>query len=92
MGRKAKMKRDRHGNGGPAGGPRRRQWPRRWMVGVAVVLLAAGGAGAWFWSGADAVPEPAPRFNLMASTGEAITLDAFLGKQEVVLIFYMGAG
>jgi peroxiredoxin len=33
-----------------------------------------------------------PRFNLMGSSGRTYTLDDFVGKQEVVLIFYMGAG
>jgi hypothetical protein len=75
----------------------RRGWFRRprsrWLAaGAAAVLLAAVGVGAWRWDAARAVPEPAPRFNLMASTGKVYTLDDFAGKQEVVLIFYMGAG
>ena len=65
---------------------------RRWIaVGIAALLLVAGGAGAWQWNERRAAPEPAPRFNLMASTGKVVKLEDFLGKQEVVLIFYMGA-
>jgi hypothetical protein len=70
---------------------RRRRW--RWIaVGIAALLLVAGGVGAWQWNGARAAFDPAPRFNLMGSTGKVYTLDDFLGKQEVVLIFYMGTG
>lgn len=66
---------------------------RRWISGgIAALLLVAGAAGAWQWNERRAAPEPAPRFNLMASTGQSVTLDDFLGKQEVVLLFYMGAG
>lgn len=63
------------------------------MVGAALALLAvAGGTGAWLWGGAGASPPPAPKFNLLASVGRVITLEEFLGKQPVVLVFYMGAG
>lgn len=51
-----------------------------------------GGIGAWLWKEPRATPEPAPRFNLLASNGKVITLDDYLGKQEVVLLFYMAAG
>ena len=65
----------------------------RWLAaGIAALLLTAGGVGAWQWNAARAAPEPAPRFNLMGSSGRTYTLDDFVGKQEVVLIFYMGAG
>lgn len=74
----------------PPMGSRRRR--RRWIaVGIVAVLLVAGGAGAWQWNERRGAPEPAPRFNLVASTGKTVTLEDFLGKQEVVLIFYMGA-
>jgi hypothetical protein len=79
------------GPGQPPGWVRRRR--RRWIaVGIATLVLAAGALGAWQWKAARAAPEPAPRFNLMGSTGKVYTLDDFLGKQEVVLIFYMGTG
>ena len=94
MGRKAREKLERRMKGGPEPLPARR-WRRRrkWIVGTFLVLLVLGGVGAWLWNGARATPpEPAPRFNLMASTGRVITLDDYLGKQEVVLFFFMGAG
>jgi cytochrome c-type biogenesis protein len=67
---------------------------------VMMLLLIAGGLGAWQpWNGgrlafpfAAATPQPAPRFNLMSASGSVIRLDDYVGKQEVVLIFYMGAG
>lgn len=64
-----------------------------WIVGVLLLLLIIGGGiSFWIWNGASAVLDPAPRFNLLASTGRVITLDDYLGKQEVVLFFYMAAG
>lgn len=54
------------------------------------LALIGGGAATWLGTRPPA-PEPAPRFNLLASTGRVVTLDEFLGKQEVVLIFYMVA-
>ena len=59
---------------------------------VLALLAAGGGLGGWLWTGARAAPEPAPKFNLLASTSRVVTIEDFLGKQEVVLIFYMGAG
>lgn len=70
--------------------PSRRQW--KWIVGIFLAFLAIGSiVGAWLWNGARATPELAPRFNLLASTGRAISLDEYVGKQEVVLLFYMVA-
>lgn len=93
MGRKSKARAEKRGKGGPAqprdGFTRGRR--RRWIaVGIAVLLLAASGVGTWQWNKARAAFEPAPRFNLMGSTGKVYTLDDFVDKQEVVLIFYMG--
>lgn len=91
MGRKARTKweqREKRGLGPPPSARRRR---RKWVtVALVALLLVGGGVGAWLWNGARATPpELAPRFNLLASTGKVITLDEYLGKQEVVLIFYM---
>ena len=93
MGRKAREKLERRMKGGPETRPAmRRRRRQKWIVGTLLALLL-GGVGAWLWNGARATPpEPAPRFNLLASTGRVITLDEFLGKQEVVLFFYMAAG
>lgn len=89
MGRKARGKRLK---GQQEVRPSRRRQRRRLLVGVALaVLVVGGGVATWLWNGARAAPEPAPRFNLPASTGRVIALDEFLGKQEVVLIFYMVA-
>lgn len=94
MGQNGRQKREQREKGRqevPFGTRRRR---RRWIVGTLVaLLLVGGGVGAWIWNGARATSaEPAPRFNLLASTGRVIALDEFLDKQEVVLLFYMGAG
>lgn len=91
MGPKARKKLGQRRKGWPEARPPRR---RKWLVAALLTLLiVGGGAGAWLWNGARATPaEPAPRFNLLASTGRVITLDEFLGKQEIVLLFYMGAG
>jgi hypothetical protein len=96
MGRKAKakMKRGPGGQGGPKPGPHpaRRRRPG-WIGGILLVLLIVGGSvGAWQWYQAWVTPEPAPHFNLPASTGKWIALTDYVGKQEVVLLFYMGAG
>ncbi len=91
MGRKVRRKFEQRAKGGPEPHPTRRR--RKWMVGTLLAgLIAAGGVGIWLWNGARATPEPAPRFNLLASTGRVITLDEYLGRQEVVLLFYMAAG
>jgi peroxiredoxin len=55
-------------------------------------LIVGGSVGAWQWYQAWVTPEPAPHFNLPASTGKRIALTDYVGKQEVVLLFYMGAG
>lgn len=102
MGRKSRAKLERRGQGAPQPdrprSGRRRWW--RWTAGGGALLLIAGGFGAWQqWNGgrlasplAATTPQPAPRFNLMSADGSVIRLDDYVGKQEVVLIFYMGAG
>ena len=90
MGRRAREQRERRERGFGGGLVRRR---RQWVVGTLLaVLVVAAGAGLWLWNGAVAAPTLAPKFNLFASTGRVITIDDFLGKQEIVLVFYMGAG
>lgn len=91
MGRKARRKLEQRDKAGPKPRPSTRL--TKWVMATLLALLIlVGGIGAWLWNGARATPEPAPRFNLLASTGRVISLDEFLGKQEVVLIFYMNAG
>ena len=87
MGRNARIKRERDARHVPTS----RRWRAGywWIVGGVLLLVAMAGAGTWIWNGARAAPGAAPRFNLVASTGRQITLDEFLGKQEVVLLFYM---
>lgn len=90
MGRKARKKLDQREQAGlPSPSIRRRR--RKWIGATILALLVVGGGlGAWLWNGARVTPaEPAPRFNLLASTGRVMTLDDYVGKQEVVLIFYM---
>jgi hypothetical protein len=90
MGRQARKKLERRGKGRPVPQLVMRRRQRKWIVGFLTLLIVGGAVAVWQWNGA--VPEPAPRFNLLASTGRVITLDDYLGKQEVVLFFYMAAG
>jgi len=94
MGKKARTKHEKRDKDTPDARPWTRRRKRKWVVGIlAGLLVLGGGVGAWLWNGArETPPEPAPRFNLWASTGRPITLDDYLGKQEVVLLFFMGAG
>jgi len=92
MGRKAQRKLERREQGGPPARSSGRGRRRMWIVGTLLALVAiVAGVGTWVLDGARATAEPAPTFNLPASTGHVITLDDFLGKQQVVLLFYMVA-
>lgn len=91
MGQSARQKVEQREKGRRMPRPRRKR--KKWIIGLLLAVVAIGlGVGAWQWYGPQPTPVPAPRFNLLASSGRVITLDEFLGKQEVILIFYMGAG
>jgi len=66
--------------------------PRKWISRVLFLLLAIGGVAAWQWRGTLWAYKTAPSFTLQASNGRLISLGDYRGKQEVVIIFYMGAG
>ena len=80
----------------------RRWFPRnrrRWLLRL-MLALGVSGAGlwlAWAWQShgghtnihADE-GKRAPAFTLPSHTGDAVALTSYLGRQPVVLVFYMG--
>ena len=77
-----------------------RRWClRRWLWSI-LVVFSVSGVGWWLtWDQhshggqrqSHAVEGyPAPAFTLPSSTGGSVDLAAYLGRQPVVLIFYMG--
>lgn len=73
---------------------------RLWLIGLTVVLV---GVGALLWGSRQrpgTVPpnaimaaehsRRAPLFKLPGTSGKSVDLTAYLGKQPVVLVFYMG--
>jgi cytochrome oxidase Cu insertion factor (SCO1/SenC/PrrC family) len=65
---------------------------RKWMAGAMLALVIAAGIAAWQWPGTLWGYRQAPSFTLQASTGRPVSLEDFRGKNEVVVLFYMGAG
>lgn len=65
---------------------------RKWIVGAVVSIVLISAIAAWHWNGNLWGYRVAPSFTLQASNGQLISLRDYLGKQEVVIIFYMGAG
>ena len=65
---------------------------RKWIVAAFLSLALIGIVAAWKWNGTLWAYKQAPSFTLQASNGQLISLRDYLGKQEVVIIFYMGAG
>jgi hypothetical protein len=62
------------------------------LAGVTVALILS--IGLWplyFKARIPSLTPQAPPFALPSSTGQTIALDDFLGKRDVVLIFYMTA-
>jgi len=75
---------------------RRRARERRQTVGVLMTLALAliVSLVSWrlfFTAWAPASPASAPSFALPSSTGQTVALRDFIGKQDVVLVFYMVA-
>jgi hypothetical protein len=93
MGRRSRRKQAQRQKGrmGPNHHPSRRR-RRKWILGTLFFLVAIGAIVAWQWKSPLWAYKVAPSFTLQASTGQLISLRDYIGKQEVVLIFYMGAG
>src|SRR5262245_17496507 len=76
-------------------GHRRRWSQRRWLLSIIVVLVVSGVAW-WSWDQRGqqqshaAAGSRAPAFTLPSHTGSAVALASYLGRQPVVLVFYMG--
>ena len=79
-------------------GHQRRWYQRRWLLSI-IVMLVVSGAGWWSWEqqgqggqkkSRAAEGARAPAFTLPSSTGRAVALAPYLGRQPVVLVFYMG--
>ncbi len=70
-----------------------RRWSRRLRRTVGSLLAAAllGGAFALWAGGWFSAPELAPPFTLSAHTGEQVSLSDYVGKRDVVLVFYMAS-
>ena len=64
---------------------------RSWALGVLLVsmLIVGTAALAWVLGRMTALPAPAPKFSLPSSTGRVVSLEDFIGRQKVVLLFYM---
>ncbi len=100
MGQQARMRRERRNQGRrDSSMPSKRSNRRKRMLVLFLSLLFVGG-GAWWWSSkrefsdsgfVKLMIEPAPRFSLPASTGGTVRLEDYVGKQDVVLFFYMFA-
>jgi hypothetical protein len=66
-----------------------------WIAGISLpVVIGVAGIGGLLWlrHGIDTAPPPAATFSLPASTtGNVISLGEYLGKEPLVLLFYMTA-
>jgi AhpC/TSA family len=58
--------------------------PRLWLSLILAIAMLGGAGGA----GAVEIGQPAPDFNLDATTGGKISLSQFRGKQAVLIEFY----
>lgn len=84
---KGKRERDRANGKTPKHATR-----RKWVTGAILAIGISAGVAAWQWPGVLWGYKSAPPFTLQSSTGRVVSLEDFRGKQEVVLVFYMGAG
>jgi hypothetical protein len=93
MGRSARRKQEERQRGKRNAGPRPvSRHRKKWIVGTLLALVASGAIAAWWSKGTLWASKVAPSFTLQASNGQLVSLKDYLGKQEVVIIFYMGAG
>ena len=94
MGRSARRKHEQREKGmkGSNDRPLRRRRRRQWIVAAFFSFALIGAAAVWKWNGTLWAYKAAPSFTLQASNGQLVSLRDYLGKQEVVIIFYMGAG
>lgn len=92
MGRSARRKHEQRDKGvrGLNDHPLKRR--RKWIVAAVLSLALSGAVAAWKWNGTLWAYKVAPSFTLQASTGQLVSLRDYHGRQEVVIIFYMGAG
>ena len=65
---------------------------RRWITGAILAIGIAAGVVTWQQPGIVWGYKKAPSFTLQSSTTRVVSLEDFRGKNDVVLIFYMGAG
>lgn len=93
MGRSARRKQEQRQKGRMDPNHHPSRWrPKKWIVGTLLAIVAVAGIAAWQWNGTLWAYKKAPSFTLQASNGQLISLSDYRGKQEVVVIFYMGAG
>lgn len=82
----------------PARNSRRwlRRLARRWAWAFAVVIVLGGGIGylasTYGWGGVTGIGERAPAFVLEDGEGRTVNLGDYLGRQPLVLVFYMTYG
>jgi hypothetical protein len=60
------------------------------LTGLGVALVVSIALWPLYFKVRMVAPE-APRFSLTSSTGQTVSLGDFLGRQDVVLVFYMVA-
>ncbi len=65
---------------------------RRLIAGISfAAVIGAAGTGGWLWLRHGIETTPAPAFSLPASNGKVISPEEFLGKEPLMLLFYMTA-